>query len=72
MSLVPFGTRLPESKRNYIRYKAFVTGKEIQEIMVEIIDSYQKNDTECMKNFNALHQPSDSTKNSAEGVSDDA
>lgn len=72
MELVPFGTRLPESKRDYIRYKAMTKKNgSIQEVMVEIIDFYQQHDSEFMAKFEALQQPSDS-KNNAEGENNGA
>lgn len=62
MPLVPFATRLPESKRSYIRYKAMHTGKDIQDLVVEMIDFYQLHDSEFMKLFATLSPSSDSTK----------
>lgn len=62
MPLVPFATRLPESKRNYIRYKAMHTGKDIQDFVVEMIDFYQRHDSEFMKLFATLSPSSDSTE----------
>lgn len=61
MSQVMFATRLPESQRKYIQYKAMDTGKQQQELMSEIIDFYQQHDVVFMKKFDALIQPSDST-----------
>lgn len=57
MSQVMFATRLPESQRKYIQYKAMDTGKQQQELMAEIISAYQERDTEFMKKFAALIQP---------------
>lgn len=62
MPLVPFATRLPESKRSYIRYKAMHTGKDIQDFVVEMIDFYQRHDSEFMKLFATLSPSSDSTE----------
>lgn len=62
MLLVPFATRLPKSKRSYIRYKAMHTGKDIQDLVVEMIDFYQRHDSEFMKLFATLSTSSDSTK----------
>lgn len=61
MPLVPFATRLPESKRSYIRYKAMYTGKDIQDLVDEIIDFYQRHDSEFMKLFTTLSPSTDST-----------
>lgn len=61
MSQVMFATRLPESQRKYIQYKAMDTGKQQQELMAEIIVFYQQHDVVFMKKFAALIQPSDST-----------
>ena len=62
MPLVPFATRLPESKRSYIRYKAMHTGKDMQDLVAEIIEFYQRHDSEFMKLFATLSPSSDSTR----------
>ncbi|CAM3414779.1 hypothetical protein GCM10016272_01500 [Psychrobacter glaciei] len=62
MPLVPFATRLSESKRSYIRYKAMHTGKDIQDLVDEMIDFYQRHDSEFMKLFATLSLSNDSTK----------
>lgn len=59
MPQVMFATRLPESQRKYIQYKAMETGKQQQELMSEIIDFYQQHDDEFMKKFAAILQPID-------------
>lgn len=61
MPQVMFATRLPESQRKYIQYKAMETGKQQQELMSEIIDFYQQHDDEFMKKFAAILQPIDGT-----------
>lgn len=71
MPLVPFATRLPEEKRSYIRYKAMHTSKDIQDLMIEIIDFYQQHDTEFMQLFTTL-APSTDSEDSIEGANDDA
>ena len=60
MSQVMFATRLPESQRKYIQYKAMDTGKQQQELIAEIIAEYQQRDTEFMSKFAALLPPVDS------------
>ncbi|AGP49483.1 hypothetical protein PSYCG_09980 [Psychrobacter sp. G] len=60
MSQVMFATRLPESQRKYIQYKAMDTGKQQQELIAEIIAFYQQHDEDFMAKFAALLQPSDS------------
>ena len=63
MSLIPFGTRLPESKLNYIRHKALTTKNgSIQKLMVEIIDFYQQHDSEFMAKFATLSNTEDNKK----------
>ena len=57
MSQVMFATRLPESQRKYIQYKAMDTGKQQQELIAEIIAFYQQHDDEFMSKFAALIQP---------------
>ncbi|WP_186473958.1 hypothetical protein [Psychrobacter sp. KCTC 72983] len=69
MSQVMFATRLPESQRKYIQYKAMDTGKQQQELMSEIIAEYQQRDTEFMSKFAALLQPSD---HDAKGIGNDS
>lgn len=59
MPQVMFATRLPESQRKYIQYKAMETGKQQQELMSEIINFYQQHDDEFMKKFAAILQPRD-------------
>ena len=59
MSKRVFATRLPESQRTYIRYKAMDSGKEQQELVSEIIAFYQRHDTVFMAKFAALLQPKD-------------
>ncbi|WP_201556263.1 hypothetical protein [Psychrobacter sp. 72-O-c] len=71
MSQVMFATRLPESKRRYIQYKAMHTGKQQQELMAEIIDFYQQHDSEFMQLFASLSAPTDTTSSDKE-ISDDA
>lgn len=61
MSLVMFATRLPESQRKYIQYKAMDTGKQQQELIAEMIAFYQQHDDAFMAKFAALLQPTDST-----------
>jgi len=61
MPLVMFATRLPESQRKYIQYKAMDSGKQQQELISEIIAEYQQRDQDFMGKFAALLQPSDST-----------
>lgn len=59
MPQVMFATRLPESQRKYIQYKAMDSGKQQQELMSEIIAEYQQRDTEFMAKFTALLTPTD-------------
>lgn len=60
MSQVMFATRLPESQRKYIQYKAMDTGKQQQELIAEIIAFYQQHDQDFMAKFAALLPPVDS------------
>lgn len=71
MPQVMFATRLPESKRRYIQYKAMHTGKQQQELMAEIIDFYQQHDAEFMELFTSLSASAQTTSSDKE-VSDDA
>lgn len=68
MSQTLFATRLPESMCKYIRYKALHTGKQQQELVAEIIASYQQQDTEFMAKFKLLE--SDSINNAQETTHD--
>lgn len=56
MSRVPFATRLPESKRDYLRYKAMCSGMQQQDLLTEIIDFYQQHDAEFMTMFETLRK----------------
>lgn len=69
MSQVMFATRLPESQRKYIQYKAMDTGKQQQELIAEIIAFYQQHDEDFMAKFAALLQPTDSAD---KGISNDS
>jgi len=69
MSQVMFATRLPESQRKYIQYKAMDTGKQQQELIAEIIAFYQQHDQDFMAKFAALLQPTDSAD---KGVGNDS
>ena len=69
MSQVMFATRLPESQRKYIQYKAMDTGKQQQELIAEIIAFYQQHDQDFMAKFDALLQPTDSAD---KGISNDS
>lgn len=60
MSQVMFATRLPESQRKYIQFKAMDTGKQQQELVAEIIAFYQQHDKEFMEKFAALLPAADS------------
>lgn len=60
MSQVMFATRLPESQRKYIQYKAVDAGKQQQELIAEIIAFYQQHDVVFMAKFSALLQPTSS------------
>lgn len=69
MPLVMFATRLPESQRKYIQYKAMDSGKQQQELISEIIAFYQQRDQDFMGKFAALLQPTDSAD---KGTGDDS
>lgn len=56
MSKSTLSVRIPEDKHMYIRLKALHTGKQQQELVVEMIDQYQQNDAEYMGKFAALMQ----------------
>ena len=54
MPLSMLAVRIPESQHKYIKFKAIDTGKQQQELMAEIIDFYQKHDTDYMQRFGQL------------------
>ena len=69
MSQVMFATRLPESQRKYIQYKAMDTGKQQQELVSEMIAFYQQHDQEFMAKFAALLPP---TASADKGIGSDS
>lgn len=46
--------RIPEDKHKYIQFKALHSGKQMQELVTEMIDQYQQNDAEYMSKFQDL------------------
>lgn len=46
--------RIPEDKHKYIQFKALTSGKQMQELVTEMIDDYQQNDAEYMSKFQDL------------------
>ncbi len=49
--------RIPEDKHKYVQFKALHSGKQIQELVTEMIDAYQLNDAEYMAKFGELISP---------------
>lgn len=68
MSKSTLSVRIPEDKHMYIRLKALHTGKQQQELVVEMIDQYQRRDAEYIAKFAALIN----NDHSAEGNSDES
>lgn len=68
MSKSTLSVRIPEDKHMYIRLKALHTGKQQQELVVEMIDQYQRRDAEYMAKFAALIN----NDHSVEGNSDES
>lgn len=68
MSKSSLQVRIPEDKHTYIRMKALSTGKQQQELVVEMIDYYQSNDAEYMAKFVDLMQSKSNGEDNSDGA----